>query len=175
MRLFPCEPVGRTFRMRALDCCLVEREPSSRGPIESGKRFWKQLARGFGERLPHEQRSRVLLRGRLRGPEGREEGLDRGIAAPAAKLVHHGKGGDADNEDERGDAQYCRTENTRSPVSLFRPSRNSSSIRNAMPWSSPPSFLTSCIVACAVPPVASTSSTTSTRWPFSIASSWLSS
>ena len=62
---------------------------------------------------------------------------------------------------------------SRSP-SLRRPFRNSSSTRNASDCTSPPSLRTRAVVAAAVPPVASTSSTMSTRCPGSTASAWIS-
>ena len=59
--------------------------------------------------------------------------------------------------------QYCRTASMFSPCSCLRPLRSVSSMRNATPSTRPPSCFTSPTVARAVPPVASRSSTTSTR------------
>ena len=55
--------------------------------------------------------------------------------------------------------------NGRCPAAWRGPDRNPSSIRNTSPTRSPPRSLTSFVAAAAVPPVASTSSTISTRCP----------
>src|SRR5262249_24634447 len=71
--------------------------------------------------------------------------------------------------------QYCKSEKTSYPSNRSRPFRNSSSMMNGRPTTSPPSCSTSSTVALAVPPVASTSSWIRTRWPFTIASACTSS
>ncbi|OLG08474.1 GTP pyrophosphokinase (p)ppGpp synthetase I [Bacillus paralicheniformis] len=59
------------------------------------------------------------------------------------------------------------------PSSLFLPSRYVSSIRKAIPATTPPSSSTSLIVASIVPPVASRSSVIKTRCPGLMASLWM--
>jgi hypothetical protein len=59
--------------------------------------------------------------------------------------------------------QYCRTTCSFSPSRRARPFRSISSIMKATPLTVPPNCLTRLTAALAVPPVASKSSTTSTR------------
>src|SRR5581483_4390087 len=182
----PREPVGAPLRVRGLDRPLAEREAPAEGAIERGHLGGRDRARVSRDRLPHEQRARVAPRGVERRREQRDQrqraGARRLVArrpqfgGDRARRQHHG---DRDRRDGRRGGeerdQYLRTACTFSPSSFVRPFKPTSSIRNARPCTWPPSFLTRSVVARAVPPVASRSSTISTRCPALTASSCISS
>src|SRR5262249_15885512 len=157
------------------------REPAACGAIQLGGLKWKQLPRHRGNRLPHQKRARIALRV---GERGREEGeqrdcpLARSVGALGAQLRRDlpCRPRDCARYDQRGnDDQYFSAEWPRSPASFARPLRGTRSIRNARACTSPPSRFTSPVVARAVPPVASRSSTIRTRCPLFTASSCISS
>src|SRR5262245_48523785 len=182
VRPLPREPVRRPSRVRVTHLLERERKHAARSTVEHRAFAREQATHRGGQRIPDEQRARV----RPRRLEPRRERLQdgqrpaaRGRLAPRADLRRDSKRSDRDrgSDDQRSEdqAQYCRTVWICSPGSLARPFSATSSMRNASACTCPPSRFTSSVVARAVPPVASRSSTISTRCPRATPSSWISS
>ena len=156
-----------------LQLCRAEREPVGSVLVDRRECVGKRPPGRLGGWVPGEEDARVgpgaldhrPERGEqpenLRVPSSRpQQGHDE-QADPAADRCQDR---DRDGESRIGVHEVYRSAtNSGTSPNRARPLRNCSSTRNAIPTISPPVFLTRSSAACAVPPVASRSSTMSTR------------
>src|SRR5580765_2943843 len=172
MCALPRQPLGRPLRVCRLYPLRAERERPTARCIQQREFRGQHLTRGARERDPRHQHARIGVSGsdsRRERLQHRECASARGLGSCGPQFRHERARRPQDRrryDDRRRDRdQYWRTAETCSPASFARPFSATSSIRNARPWTWPPTPRTRSSVARAVPPVASRSSTISTRCP----------